>query len=58
MVSYQTFIIPIIAVLIGYVILGETVSPRVGVGAAMILAGIAVATFWSTPTSQRAARPS
>jgi drug/metabolite transporter (DMT)-like permease len=57
-VSYQTFIIPIIAVLIGYAILGETVSPRVGVGAAMILAGIAVATFWSKPTSRRAARPS
>lgn len=52
-VSYQTFIIPIIAVLIGFVFLGETVSPRVGAGAALILAGIAVATFWSPPRRQR-----
>jgi drug/metabolite transporter (DMT)-like permease len=52
-VSYQTFIIPIIAVLIGFVILDETISPRVGAGAALILAGIALATFWSTPLPRR-----
>jgi drug/metabolite transporter (DMT)-like permease len=57
-VSYQTFIIPIIAVLIGYAALGETVSPRVGVGAALILSGIALATFWSTPRARKAANPS
>ena len=54
-VSYQTFIIPIIAVLIGFVILGETISPRVGAGAALILAGIALATFWSSPRPRRSA---
>ena len=57
-VSYQTFIIPIIAVLIGFAILGETVSPRVGAGAALILAGIALATFWSDPRARRAPRVS
>jgi drug/metabolite transporter (DMT)-like permease len=56
-VSYQTFIIPIIAVLIGYAALGETVSPRVGVGAALILAGIALATFWSAPRTRKATSP-
>ncbi|MCI0452614.1 MAG: EamA family transporter [Candidatus Latescibacteria bacterium] len=54
-VSYQTFIIPIIAVLIGVALLGETVSPRVGAGAALILAGIALATFWSNPRAKRPA---
>ncbi len=52
-VSYQTFIIPVIAVLIGVALLGETVSPRVGAGAGLILAGIAVATFWSGPRARR-----
>ena len=45
-ISYQTFIIPIIAVLFGVLLLGESVSPRLGVGALLILAGIAVATLW------------
>ncbi|HEU4929087.1 MAG TPA: DMT family transporter [Candidatus Krumholzibacteria bacterium] len=45
-ISYQTFIIPVIAVMFGVLLLGETVSPRLGVGAALILAGIAVATLW------------
>ncbi len=48
-VSYQTFIIPIIAVLIGVVFLGETVSPSLGAGAALILVGIAIATRWMKP---------
>jgi drug/metabolite transporter (DMT)-like permease len=52
-VSYQTFIIPIIAVLIGFVVLDETISARVGAGAALILAGIALATFWSAPRPRR-----
>jgi drug/metabolite transporter (DMT)-like permease len=52
-VSYQTFIIPIIAVLIGVAFLGETVSPRLGAGAALILVGIALATFWTTPRVRR-----
>jgi len=44
-VSYQTFIIPILAVIIGWLFLGETISPRTGVGAAFIIAGICVATI-------------
>ncbi|HXV14510.1 MAG TPA: EamA family transporter [Candidatus Krumholzibacteria bacterium] len=56
LVSYQTFIIPIIAVLIG-VAFGETISPRVGAGAALILAGIALATFWSNPRAGRRPGP-
>jgi len=44
-VSYQTFIIPILAVLWGWLILDETISSRAGAGSAIILAGIAVATF-------------
>ncbi len=53
-VSYQTFIIPVIAVLIGFVVLHETVSPRLGVGALLILAGIALATLWSSPGTKTA----
>ncbi|HXS10094.1 MAG TPA: EamA family transporter [Candidatus Krumholzibacteria bacterium] len=44
-VSYQTFIIPIVAVLLGATFLGESISSRVGMGAALILAGISLATF-------------
>ncbi|HEU4364215.1 MAG TPA: DMT family transporter, partial [Candidatus Krumholzibacteria bacterium] len=44
-VSYQTFIIPIIAVLVGWAVLGETISARVAVGAVMILAGVSLAIF-------------
>lgn len=44
-VSYQTFIIPILAVFWGWLFLGETVSSRVGLGTACILIGIAVATL-------------
>ncbi len=44
-VSYQTFIIPIVAVLLGATFLGESVSARVAMGAALILAGISLATF-------------
>jgi drug/metabolite transporter (DMT)-like permease len=48
-VSYQTFIIPIIAVTLGWLILGETISLRVGLGAVLILAGVSLATFFSRP---------
>jgi drug/metabolite transporter (DMT)-like permease len=48
-VSYQTFIIPIIAVLLGSVFLGEEISERVGLGAALILAGISLATLAGRP---------
>jgi drug/metabolite transporter (DMT)-like permease len=48
-VSYQTFIIPIIAVLLGSVFLGEEISGRVGLGAALILAGISLATLANRP---------
>jgi drug/metabolite transporter (DMT)-like permease len=44
-VSYQTFIIPVIAVILGATFLGETISARVALGAALILAGISLATF-------------
>jgi drug/metabolite transporter (DMT)-like permease len=44
-VSYQTFVIPIVAVLLGGIFLGETVSIRVALGAALILAGISLATL-------------
>jgi drug/metabolite transporter (DMT)-like permease len=44
-VSYQTFIIPVVAVLLGWAFLGESISARVGLGAALILTGISLATF-------------
>jgi drug/metabolite transporter (DMT)-like permease len=47
-VSYQTFIIPIIAVLLGAAFLGESISGRVALGAALILSGISLATFVRT----------
>jgi putative membrane protein PagO len=46
-IAYQTFIIPVIAVLIGVALLNETVSPALGFGAALILTGIAIATRWN-----------
>ncbi|HEX6791307.1 MAG TPA: EamA family transporter [Candidatus Krumholzibacteria bacterium] len=48
-VSYQTFIIPIVAVVLGFAFLGETISSRVALGAGLILAGIALATFARAP---------
>lgn len=41
--SYMTFIIPIIAVLMGRAFLGETLSVRVAVGSAFVLVGILLA---------------
>lgn len=43
--SYQTFIIPVFAVLIGWIFLRETVTIRIVAGAALILVGIALATL-------------
>ena len=43
--SYQTFIIPVFAVVIGWIFLRETVTIRIVAGAALILAGIALATL-------------
>jgi drug/metabolite transporter (DMT)-like permease len=43
-VSYQTFVIPILALLWGWLFMGETVSPRTGLGSTVILVGIAIAT--------------
>jgi drug/metabolite transporter (DMT)-like permease len=48
-VAYQTFIIPIVAVILGGLFLGETISSRVALGAALILGGIALATFARVP---------
>jgi len=41
--SYQTFIIPIVALLIGWIFLRETVTLKIVTGGGMILAGIALA---------------
>jgi len=49
MLSYQTFIIPVLAVLIGWIFLAETVTIRVVAGAVLILAGIALATLRRKP---------
>lgn len=43
--SYQTFVIPVIALVIGWIFLRETVTIRVVSGAALILAGIGLATL-------------
>ena len=42
--SYQTLIIPVLAVMIGWIFLNETVTIRLAVGTALILTGIALAT--------------
>ncbi len=43
--SYQTFIIPILACVIGWIFLRETITLNIALGGGMILAGIALATF-------------
>jgi drug/metabolite transporter (DMT)-like permease len=43
--AYQTFIIPILACVIGWIFLRETVTLHIATGGGMILAGIALATF-------------
>jgi putative membrane protein PagO len=43
--SYQTFIIPVLAVMIGWIFLEETVTIRVAAGASLIIVGIALATI-------------
>lgn len=52
-VSYQTFIIPVIAVVLGWLFLDERVSARIGLGALVIFAGIVTATAgarrWEAP---------
>lgn len=53
-VSYQTFIIPILALLWGRILLGESVSARAGAGTACILVGIAVATFRTRRAREKA----
>ncbi len=45
LLSYQTFIIPLIALVLGWMVLGEAVSRRVAMGTVMILGGIALASF-------------
>ncbi len=49
-VAYQTFIIPVLALFFGWVFLDETVTSRLALGSALILAGIAVATLRRTAT--------
>lgn len=55
-VSYQTFIIPIVAVLLGWAILGETITARVALGAVMILAGVSLAIFAPRSRARRNAQ--
>jgi putative membrane protein PagO len=43
--SYQTFIIPVLAVLIGWIFLKETVTIRLAAGASLIVVGIVLATL-------------
>jgi len=43
--SYQNFIIPVLAVVMGWIFLGEKITMRVAVGAGCIVAGIALATL-------------
>ena len=54
-VAYQTFIIPLIALFFGWAFLDEAISPRLVLGSALILAGIAVA---SVRRSRSARTPS
>ena len=42
---YQTLIIPVLACLIGWIFLPETVTIKTAIGGCLILAGIAFATF-------------
>jgi putative membrane protein PagO len=51
--SYQTFIIPVVAVVLGSIFLDESISARTGIGAAVILAGIAIATLIRRPGETR-----
>jgi putative membrane protein PagO len=46
--SYQTFIIPILACLIGWIFLRETVTLRIALGGGMIVVGIALTTLSKT----------
>jgi len=52
-VTYQTFIIPVVAVILGGVFLGEIISGRVALGALLILAGISLATFARRPRERK-----
>ena len=52
--SYQTFIIPILACLIGWFFLRETITINIALGGGLILAGIALATF---PRSRKKGEP-
>ncbi|HZL86604.1 MAG TPA: EamA family transporter [Candidatus Krumholzibacteria bacterium] len=53
LVSYQTLVIPILAVLLGWLFLDETISRRTGLGAALILGGIVVATYHASRSTSR-----
>lgn len=56
-----TYVNPIVAVFLGWLILDETVNPRIFTAAAVIIAGVAIITFAKTkakPTAAPAAAPS
>ncbi len=46
--SYQGFVIPILACLLGWIFIGETITIKVMIGAVLILGGIALATLTAT----------
>jgi drug/metabolite transporter (DMT)-like permease len=56
-VSYQTFIIPVLAVLLGWVFLGEHISRQVALGALCIVAGVSIATVFAPRTRGRVVLP-
>jgi drug/metabolite transporter (DMT)-like permease len=41
--SYQTFVIPVVAVLLGWIFLGETITIHTAIGGFLVLAGIVLA---------------
>jgi len=57
LLSYQTFIIPLLALGFGWVFLAEAVSSRVALGTLLILAGIGLANFRQLRRRRRAVTP-
>lgn len=56
--SLVTYIVPVIALVLGWLVLNESVGMNVVVGAALIIAGVASVMRGQAPTSRRALAPS
>jgi drug/metabolite transporter (DMT)-like permease len=56
-VSYQTFIIPVLAVLLGWALLDEHISRQVAFGAVFIVVGVSIATVFAPRTRERVVLP-